>query len=101
MVHSAHRADPASDGLIAGIGVGSTSVSVTRTFTDRRAGSHRETDPHPSKAFTLVLDLHDPHLADLSGGGNVGSSVGLLVEAIDVDDPNLVDLGRDQVLRGS
>ena len=31
----------------------------------------------------------------------MGSTVGLLVETVDVDDPNLLDLGRDQVLRGS
>ena len=53
------------------------------------------------KPLPLFSTFTDPHLADLPGGGNVGSSVGLLVEAVDVDDPDLLDLRRDQVLRGS
>src|SRR5216683_970623 len=59
----------------------------------------RDADPQPAEALALVFDLHDLDPADLRGRRDVRTAVGLLVEADDVYDPDLLDLGRDQVGR--
>src|SRR5438477_4858825 len=56
-----------------------------------------DTDAQAAEALALVLDLDDFDPADLAGRGDVRAAVGLLVQAHDVDDPDLLDLGRDQV----
>src|SRR5262249_44298777 len=57
----------------------------------------RDADPQPAKPLALVLDLHHLYPADLAGGGHVRAAVRLLVQPDDVDDADLLDLGRDQV----
>src|SRR5712692_4186358 len=50
-------------------------------------------DAEAAEAPALVLDLDDLDPADLPGRRDVRAAVGLLVEADDVDDPDLLDLG--------
>src|SRR5260370_24480101 len=64
-------------------------------------GSVRDADPEPAEALALVLDLDDLDPADLARRGDVRAPVGLLVQAHDVDDPDLFDLGRDEVRGGA
>src|SRR5215469_3940046 len=66
-----------------------------------RAGSVGDADAEAAETFALVLDLDDLDPADLAGGGHVGAAVGLLVQAHDVDDPDLFDVGRNQVCGGT
>jgi hypothetical protein len=54
---------------------------------------------HPYAAVRLALALHLEHRdpADLAGRRDVGAAVGLHVEADDVDDADLLLVGRDEV----
>ena len=58
-------------------------------------------DAEAAEALALALHLDDLDPAALTGGGDVGPAVRLLVQAHDVDDPDLLDLGRHQVRRGA
>src|SRR5262244_1583179 len=60
-----------------------------------------DADAQAAEALALVLDLDDLDPADLAGRGDVRATVGLLVQAHDVDDPDLLDLGWDEVGRGA
>src|SRR5262249_60768763 len=55
-----------------------------------------DADAQAAEALALVLDLDDLDPADLAGRGDVRATVGLLVQAHDVDDPDLLDLGRHE-----
>src|SRR6266478_1936684 len=59
----------------------------------------RDADPQPAEALAFVLDLHDLDPAYLRSRRDVRTAVGLLVEADDVHDPDLLDLRRYQVRR--
>ena len=48
-------------------------------------------------AFAFRFGLHDLEAADLSSRGNVGATVGLLIESDDVDHSDLGDRLRDQI----
>src|SRR5205823_5088162 len=65
-----------------------------------RACSLRDADAQAAEALALALDLDDLDPADLAGRGDVGAAVRLLVQAYDVDDPDLLDLRRHEVGRG-
>src|SRR3712207_2211055 len=56
-----------------------------------------ERDPDAFVGLPLRFGLDDPHLTDLTRGGDVRAAVGLAVEADDVDDAQGVDRARDQV----
>src|SRR6185437_322232 len=60
-----------------------------------------DADAEAAEALALALDLHDLDPAHRSSGSDVGTAVRLLVQAHDVDDPDLLDLGRYQVRRGA
>src|SRR5579859_2950698 len=62
-----------------------------------RGGSVTDADAQAAEALALALDLGHLDAADRCGAGHVGAAVGLLVQADDVDDPDLLDLRRDQV----
>src|SRR5580693_24157 len=61
----------------------------------------RDADAEPPEAPALALDLDDLDPAHLAGGGDVGAAVRLLVQAHDVDDPNVLDLRRHEIGRGA
>src|SRR5262249_11958872 len=65
------------------------------------ARSVGDADAQAAEALALVLDLDDLDPADLAGRGDVRATVGLLVQAHDVDDPDLLDLGRHEVGSGA
>src|SRR5215467_6740264 len=60
-----------------------------------------DADAQAAEALALVLDLDDLDPADLAGRGDMRAPVGLLVQAHDVDDPYLLDLGRHKVGGGA
>ena len=60
-----------------------------------------DADAEAAEALALALDLDDFDPADRPGGGDVGAAIRLLVQAHDVDDPDLLDLRRDQVGGGA
>src|SRR5260370_1277915 len=66
-----------------------------------RGGSVTDAHAHAAETLALALDLDHLDAADLAGGGDVGAAVGLLVQADDVDDPDLLDLRRHQVGAGT
>src|SRR5580693_1325924 len=67
----------------------------------RLVGSVTDADAQAPEALALALDLDHLDPADLTGRGDVGAAVRLLVQADDVDDPDLLDLRRDQVGGGA
>ena len=76
-------------------------VAARRAAARRPASSWgvvADLDAHPAEPLALVLDLDNGDPANLAGRGHVRAPVRLLVEADDIDDPHLLDLGRDQVV---
>src|SRR5258708_32262146 len=80
---------------------GRPETDVPDALSWRHACSVRDADAQAAEALALALDLDDLDPADLAGGCDVGSAVRLLVQAHDVDDPDLLDLPRHQVGRGA
>jgi len=58
-------------------------------------------DPQAAKAATLTLYLRHRDAPDHGCGGHMGTAVGLDVDAVDVDDPDQLDVRRQQVARGA
>src|SRR5450759_3949442 len=66
-----------------------------------RARSVPEPDAQPSVRLALVLHLDDVDAADLPGGRDVRTPVGLRVQTDDFDDPDVGQIRRQQVGRRS
>src|SRR5580704_7501556 len=80
---------------------GASSRGASSSGASSRGGSVTDADAQAAEALALALDLDHLDAADRSGGGDVGAAVGLLVQADDVDHPDLLDLRRHQVGGGA
>src|SRR5580704_1236722 len=92
---AASRGAAASGGAAAGSS--GAAASGDAAGGSSRGGSVTDADAQAAEALALALDLGHLDAADRCGAGDVGAAVGLLVQADDVDDPDLLDLRRDQV----